>query len=164
MRMNPAVAALVALSPVLLAWSPVQQAQTNPAPSAVKSSALTSSALAFSTGAWSQYHRDNFHQANDQTISTTASVSVGWTSPALSDPVYTEPLVWNGLVYVGTMNNNVYALNQFDGSIQWTVNLGAPQSDGWGCGNINPTGILGTPIIDPASSRIYFVAFLHSAL
>src|SRR6185503_17318483 len=99
MRMNPAVAALVALSPVLLAWSPVQQTHANPAPSVVKSSALTSSALAFSTGAWSQYHRDNFHQANDQTISTTASVSVGWTSPALSDPVYTEPLVWNGLVY-----------------------------------------------------------------
>src|SRR5690349_20885209 len=44
------------------------------------------------------------------------------------------------------------------------MNLGAPQTSGWQCGNINPTGILGTGVIDTTGSRIYVVAFLTQYL
>jgi Abnormal spindle-like microcephaly-assoc'd, ASPM-SPD-2-Hydin/PQQ-like domain len=118
---------------------------------------------ATATGAWTTYHRDNAHTGYDPTLPAIASVAPGWTSPSLTDDVYTEPLVYNGLVYVGTLDNTVYALRQFDGSIEWSTNLGFPATGGWRCGNINPTGILGTPVIDTSTNRIYFVAFLASS-
>ena len=44
------------------------------------------------------------------------------------------------------------------------VNLGAPQTGGWVCGlNINPTGILGMPVIDTSTNRLYVAAFLTAA-
>jgi PQQ-like domain len=114
------------------------------------------------TGSWTTYHYDNAHTGYDPSLTALKSVSTGWTSPALSDTVYTEPLIYNGLVYAGAMDNTVYALRQFDGSVQWSLNLGVPQSGGWFCGNIDPTGILGTPVIDTSTNRIYVVAFLTS--
>jgi hypothetical protein len=71
-------------------------------------------------------------------------------------------LIYGGLVYVATLNNTVYALNQSDGSIVWQNNLGAPETTGWGCGNVSPQGILGTPVIDAAASRVYVVTLFAS--
>ena len=112
-------------------------------------------------GAWTMYHRDHGHTGYDGSLPGAASASAGWVSPTLDGSVYGEPLVYNGLVYVATLNNSVYAINQTDGTVVWGVNLGVPQTSGWQCGNINPTGILGTGVIDPSNSRIYEVAFLH---
>ena len=137
-----------------------------PAAQPAKARALSASAVttANSTGSWTVYHRDDGHTGYDPTMPSFGTVNVGWTSPALSQSVRTEPLVYNGLVYAGAMDNTVYALRQWDGTIQWSVNLGAPQTSGWGCGNINPTGILGTPVIDTSTNRLYVVAFLTATL
>jgi hypothetical protein len=61
-------------------------------------------------------------------------------------------------VFVATNNNDVYALNAMTGAQIWTTNLGAnvPLSE-MSCGNIDPRGAVGTPVIDPAS-RLIFVA------
>ena len=59
-------------------------------------------------------------------------------------------------MYVGTLNNTLYAWNQSDGSLVWSRHLRAPQTTGWGCGGFKQ-GILGTPTIDPTSNRIYVV-------
>src|SRR4029077_20842896 len=72
---------------------------------------------------------------------------------------YGEPLVYQGIVYVGTLNNTVYALNQTDGTLVWSRHLRAPQTTGWQCGNVSPLGILGTPVVDPVTNRIYAATF-----
>jgi outer membrane protein assembly factor BamB len=114
--------------------------------------------LAAASGAWTVYHHDNGHSANDPSLGTVSSVSTGWTSATLDDEVYAEPLIYNGLVYTATLNNTVYAIDQATGLTAWTQNLGTPQGGGWVCGNVAPMGILGTPVIDTAASRIYVVA------
>jgi hypothetical protein len=113
-------------------------------------------------GAWTVYHHDNAHTGFDSSRPAATTASVGWTSPALDETVYGSPLVYQGVVYVGTLNNTVYALNQSDGSVVWSKNLGAPETTGWGCGNVSPQGILGTPVIDAAANRIYVAAFLST--
>lgn len=111
-------------------------------------------------GSWTTYHRDDAHTGNDPTApaATTVIATPGWTMPTLDGDVYAEPLIFNGVVYVATLNDTVYALNQIDGSIIWSKNVGTPQTSGWQCGNVSPTGILGTPVIDTAANRLYAVA------
>jgi len=115
-------------------------------------------AAAASNGTWTEYHRDDGHTGNDPTLGTASSVSTGWTSATLDGEVYAEPLIYNGVVYTATLQNTVYALRQSDGTELWHRNVGPPQTGGWQCGNINPTGILGTPVIDVAANRIYVAA------
>lgn len=114
--------------------------------------------LAAASGSWTVYHRDNAHTGNDPTLPQVTSVTTGWVSPALDGEVFAEPLIFNGVVYTATLNNTVYALNQSTGAVVWQKNVGAPQVGGWACGNISPTGILSTPVIDTAANRIYAVA------
>jgi outer membrane protein assembly factor BamB len=84
----------------------------------------------------------------------------GWKSPALDGEVYAEPLVYDGVVLVATENDSVYALNATSGFILWRTNLGTPMpGSALPCGDINPSGITGTPVIDPKTGTIYVVAF-----
>ena len=117
-----------------------------------------------SSGAWTVYHHDNARTGYDSTQPNVTGATTGWVSPTLDGQVYGEPLAYSGLVYVATLKNTVYAINQSTGVVVWSRNLGTPQTTGWQCGNVNPTGILGTGVIDTGSSRIYVVPFLHSAL
>jgi hypothetical protein len=62
----------------------------------------------------------------------------------------------NGLFFVTTTGNDVYALDETTGSVVWTKNIGpSPTANLGGCGNIHPLGILSTPVIDPVARRIY---------
>jgi outer membrane protein assembly factor BamB len=114
-------------------------------------------------GSWPVYHHDDAHTGADLTLNAVSSVRPGWTSVALDGQVYASPLIYGGIVYVATLNNTVYALNQADGSIIWSNHLHTPESrpngtpGGWVCGNATPQGILGTPVIDPSTNRIYAV-------
>lgn len=88
---------------------------------------------------------------------------VAWSASVDAD-VYASPLIVNGHVIVATENNTVYSLDVFTGSVVWTIHLGDPvDARSLPCGNIGPvTGITGTPAVDPATSRVYVVAFLRS--
>lgn len=114
-------------------------------------------------GSWPVYHRDDAHTGSDPTLPALTRVTAGWTSPTTDDEIFTEPLVYGGIVYVATLNNTVYAFNQADGSLVWSVHLRAPEArdpgtaGGPNCGNVVPQGILGTPAIDPGTARIYVV-------
>lgn len=63
------------------------------------------------------------------------------------------------MIIAVTESNNVYALDAANGSIIWQRNVGAPvASSNLPCGNINPLGITGTPIVDLASRSLFLDA------
>jgi hypothetical protein len=83
---------------------------------------------------------------------------------AVSGHVYAQPLFWHpkggeAVVIVATESNVVEALDAATGAVVWQVTLGSPvPSSELPCGNINPDGITGTPVIDPAAGVIYLNA------
>jgi hypothetical protein len=84
---------------------------------------------------------------------------------SVSGHIYAQPLLWKpnesgrGLVIVATESNSVYALDEASGATVWQKQLdpSVPLSQ-LPCGNIDPSGITGTPVIDPASGRLYLDA------
>jgi outer membrane protein assembly factor BamB len=65
-------------------------------------------------------------------------------------------------VIVATEHDSVYALDGATGAIVWQTNLGdpVPRSE-LECGNIDPNGITGTPVIDPTTETLYVVALVQ---
>src|SRR5216117_131830 len=80
--------------------------------------------------------------------------------------VYAQPLYIEGgpngpMIIAVTESNNVYALNPTTGTVIWQrTDLGPPVTSGLPCGNINPVGITGTPVVDLASRRLFFDALI----
>ncbi len=77
--------------------------------------------------------------------------------------VYAQPLYIEGgpsgpMVIAVTESNNVYALNATTGAIIWQRNVGTPVTSGLPCGNVNPVGITGTPVVDLASRSLFLDA------
>lgn len=64
------------------------------------------------------------------------------------------------MVIVVTESNNVYALRGSTGAVVWQRNLGAPVTSGLPCGNINPLGITGTPVIHLPSRSLFLDAMI----
>jgi hypothetical protein len=80
---------------------------------------------------------------------------------ALDGAVYAEPLVVGDTVIVATEGGSLYGIR--GDSIAWRVNLAPPVPGGsLQCGNIDPSGITGTPVYDPATSTVYAVTFADS--
>ena len=77
--------------------------------------------------------------------------------------LYAQPLVWraesNATVITASENNVVQAFNVQTGNELWRRAVGKPvPRSSLPCGNIDPLGITGTPVIDPASEAVYFNA------
>jgi hypothetical protein len=87
----------------------------------------------------------------------------------VSGNVYAQPLYWNpkggkGLVIVATESNNVYALDENSGKVEWKAQLGTPMPLAQlPCGNINPLGITGTPVIDRSTGTLYLDAMTKTS-
>src|ERR1700694_4453064 len=145
------VAAALVLMP-FAASQPAHAAPSIPAPAAA------------ANGSWTTYHPDNAHTGYDPLAPAIGAVAPtpGWVLTTLDAEVYAEPLIYGGLVYVATLNNTVYALNQTDGTVVWARKLGAPVTTGWTCGPFPSQGILGTPVIDTAAGRIYATTLFGS--
>ncbi len=83
--------------------------------------------------------------------------------------VYAQPLYVEGgpdgreKVIAVAESNNVYALDAADGTVIWQRNVGTPVSSGLPCGNINPLGITGTPVVDLPSRSLFFDAMIDGA-
>jgi PQQ-like domain len=83
---------------------------------------------------------------------------------SLDGAIYASPLVLRDakgdLIIAATENNTLYGLRN-NGSVVWSRHVGTPVNGSTlPCGNINPTGITGTPVYDPASGLVFAVAFL----
>src|SRR5213080_4856007 len=87
----------------------------------------------------------------------------------ISGNVYAQPLYIEGgpngaMIIAVTESNNVYALNATTGQVIWSrTNIGPPVTSGLPCGNINPAGITGTPVVDLASRSLFFDALIDGA-
>jgi len=85
-----------------------------------------------------------------------------WTTPALDGAVYAQPLWRGGTAYVATENDTVYALSLATGRTIWRRHLGTPVPlRDLPCGDIDPLGITGTPVI--AGGRLYVAAEVQPA-
>jgi outer membrane protein assembly factor BamB len=88
--------------------------------------------------------------------------------PRVAGPLYAQPLYWhppgsdNGILLVATENNFVQAIDATTGRELWKRKVGRPVFRATlPCGNIDPLGITGTPVIDPATQAIYFDAAIE---
>jgi outer membrane protein assembly factor BamB len=79
--------------------------------------------------------------------------------------MYAQPLYWrapdagSGTLFTVTEDDVVQALDAMTGKELWRRVVGHPvRASALPCGNINPLGITGTPVIDPATATIYFDA------
>jgi outer membrane protein assembly factor BamB len=61
---------------------------------------------------------------------------------------------------VATENNTVYAFDAATGGQRWVRHLAAPvPGSALPCGNIDPSGITGTPVVDPVRRVVWVVSF-----
>ena len=85
----------------------------------------------------------------------------------LAGHLYAQPLFLHdpetnaGILFAATESNDVHALEATTGRELWRRSLGPPVSrSALRCGNINPLGVTGTPVIDPETQAIYVAAAL----
>jgi outer membrane protein assembly factor BamB len=123
-------------------------------------SALTAKPTAASTSStdWTTYHRDNQRTGYLASTPDPKHLTKIW-GMQLDGAVYAEPLVVGTHVIVATEGDSLYALDPTTGSVQWHTNVGSPVPlSSLPCGNINPLGITGTPVYDPAIGLVFAVA------
>ena len=107
---------------------------------------------------WTTYHYDNQRTGAISGVIDPHQLGFAWNT-LLDGSVYAEPLVVNGHVIVATENDTVYALDPTNGHILWHNHVGTPvQQSTLPCGDINPLGMTGTPVYDPATHLIFVVA------
>jgi outer membrane protein assembly factor BamB len=164
-----AVAACSAGSPSPSSSPPSSAASTIAAPSA--SPSATASATGSATGSaaltgWTTYHGDD---ARSGFVAVTAPVSALRVvhSTRLDGAVYAQPVVAPGpqgqVTIAVTENDSVYALR--DGRTVWSTHLGSPvPRSALPCGNIDPLGITGTPVVDAAAGVVYVAAELNDPI
>jgi outer membrane protein assembly factor BamB len=120
--------------------------------------AAGSSATGFGSD-WTVYHDNGLGTGVDPAGTDLTPLSKAWTSQVLDGQLYGEPLVDDGMVFVATENDTVYALAANTGAVVWSKHLATPvPSSNLPCGDITPTvGITSTPVIDPSSGEIFVV-------
>src|SRR4051812_21782227 len=126
---------------------------------------LATSAPAFASASWPVYNGNAQRTGNDTSEPALLPIHHAW-SRAVDAAVYAQPLVYNGRIFTATENNTVYALDAHDGGILWSRHLGAPMRNvaaQSGCGNVDPLGILSTPVIDTSSHTIFVVATIQDS-
>jgi hypothetical protein len=84
--------------------------------------------------------------------------------------VYAQPLYWRkpgsgpSMLIVATGDNIVYALDAITGGEIWKRRLGKPVALSLLlCGNIDPLGVTGTPVIDASTEALYLAAAVDRA-
>jgi outer membrane protein assembly factor BamB len=112
------------------------------------------------------YDYDNARSGQDPIDPPIKALSAqpSWNDSALDGAVFGEPLLEGGRVYVATENDSIYAINASSGMVLWKLRVGTAVSlhtvDSTptlysGCGDINPLGITGTPVIDPTTNELF---------
>jgi outer membrane protein assembly factor BamB len=115
---------------------------------------------------WGTYHGNGARTGYAKEGPRPEDVHRKWTRP-VDGAVYAEPLVVGRHVLVATQNNSLYSFDAVHGKRRWRRHLGAPVPVATidaplapGCGNIDPTGITSTPVVDRSAGLVFAVALL----
>lgn len=109
---------------------------------------------------WGTYDRDVARTGNDPSSPRVSNPRPEWTSVDLDGSVYAQPLVIGSSVIAATENDTVYSLDVRSGRVNWSHHLASPVSgSSLRCGNIDPSGITGTPVADAATHALWVVTF-----
>ena len=91
-------------------------------------------------------------------------------APRFAGHLYAQPLYWHppgrnsGVLIVASESNTVAAIDATTGKNLWSRTLGEPAPlSAFPCGNIDPLGITGTPVIDEAGRTLYVDAMVRAA-
>ena len=110
-------------------------------------------------------NRDGVYVIPELTRAHAATLAIDPTfAPTVSGQTYAQPLyvvdpAGQDLVFVATEQNQVSAFSAATGAVAWQRILAPPmRRSALPCGNIDPLGITGTPIIDPTSRTIFLDA------
>jgi PQQ-like domain len=137
-------------------------APASPAPPVTPATSPASPDPSASGSGWTAYHGDGARtgQATDPaSVHRLRLVR----SVHLDGAVYGQPVVaaagGGPVIVAATENNTVYAVR--NGQTVWSRHLGAPVPlSALPCGNIDPLGITGTPVVDASSGTVFVVAEL----
>src|SRR5579875_1571073 len=139
------------------------RAPVGPASSSTKGSPTTASpttAPAAPAAAWPEFGGGPSRSGLDAGAPAAGPLTRSWVSPVLDGAVYAQPLVVGATVVVATEDDTVYALDAATGSVRWARHLGTPVPGAdLPCGDINPSGITGTPAVDTATGTVWVVTF-----
>jgi outer membrane protein assembly factor BamB len=158
---------LAAVLTALLAAAACSSAAPRSGPSASAIPASPSAAAPASTAPatpsgqdadWPTYDRTADRSGVSVSSPVAGSVRSSWTV-SVDGPVYAQPLIVGSEVIIATENDTVYALDASTGAVRWSRHLASPVPSGLPCGNIDPSGITGTPVADVAAGRLWFVTF-----
>ena len=158
----------VVLVPVCLLAACAQPATRSRPPEPSSSSATTapagpssSSTLPAGEDEWLTYHRDAARSGHGPNAPDASAVDQLWRAH-LDGQVYVEPLVGGDRVIAATENDTVYSLDAATGTVRWSTSVGTPvPGSALPCGNIDPSGITGTPVIDTAAGVVWLVTFVQ---
>ena len=115
-------------------------------------------------GDWITFGHDAQRSGVDPTSPAARSVAPAWTTAQLDGDVYAQPLVVGSTLIVATEHDTVYAFDAATGVPRWVRHLGSPvPGSALPCGNIDPSGITGTPVVDRARQVVWVVSFSRPA-
>ena len=160
--MRPRLSATLAMFGILASCStaaPAEGRPSSPTPSAAPA-VTASQPTPAKPGAtdWPTYHRDAARTGVAPPRPAAGKLTIAWRRH-LDGAVYGQPLVIGGTVIAATEGDSVYALDRASGRVRWRVKLGTPVPlSKLPCGDIDPLGITGTPVYDPATGTVYAVA------
>jgi outer membrane protein assembly factor BamB len=107
---------------------------------------------------WPTYDRTADRSGVSVSSPAPGRVRRSWTAK-VDGAVYAQPLVIGSEVIIATENDSVYGLNESTGAVLWRRHLASPVPSGLPCGNVDPSGITGTPVADLATGRLWVVTF-----
>ena len=146
----------------LLAVSGSAGAGPVPTSAAAKSPASNTTPAASVNTNWTTYdHSDSRAglSSSTPTVTSAGNVKRGWAS-TVDGKVYAQPLVVGTRVIVATENDSIYAFGKYSGTQAWHRHLATPvPGSDLPCGDINPSGITGTPVADVSLNVLYVVTF-----
>jgi outer membrane protein assembly factor BamB len=164
-RMLPGVFVLLLIA--LAGCDPILSQSSGPpantTPVTLPPTTATATAPTTSSADWTTYHYNNARSGYIANAPDPGKLTKAWNAQ-LDGAVYAEPLVVGGRVIVATEGDSLYALDPKTGKVQWRTNVGSPVPQSTlPCGDIDPLGITGTPVYDPATGLVFAVAEVQTA-
>ena len=122
--------------------------------------------LATAGAGWTTDHGNNLRSGNATSAASFKKLT-GAFDRRLDGAVYGSPIMVGSNLIVATENNTVYALDPATGAVRWSRHLRSPIRNTGAvlacAGNIDPTGITGTPAYDATTNRVFVVTVTYSA-